>query len=168
MQRESVVGPRRHLDVLAAGDEHARQIRDVARVRAQHLVPWIDDRLEGDIQRLAHPRRHDDLGARVVVHSVQPLQVARDRVPQLDEAVVRRVVGLAVLEAADRRLPDVIRRHEVRLSDPERDHAVHARQQVEEAADPRRRDRLHVLRDIPPVCVPVRHARIPARCWSRR
>ena len=37
----------------AAGEQHARQVGDVAGIGAQHFVAGIEDRLERDVQRLA-------------------------------------------------------------------------------------------------------------------
>ena len=64
---------------------------------------------------------------------------------QLDETVVRRVVRLAVLDALDRGLSDLVGRDEIRLADAERDDALHAGEEVEEAPDAGRRDGLDVL-----------------------
>ena len=136
MQREAVRRARRHLHVHAAREHDVRQIRDVTGIRAQHFVARVDDRRQRDVERLADAGRDDDLRARVVVHAVQPVEVPRDGMPQLDEPVVGGVVRLAILDAANRGLANLVRRHEVRLPDAQRDHALHARKQVEEPPDP--------------------------------
>ena len=73
------------------------------------------------------------------VDAVQALEVRRQRPPELDGAEVRRVVGPALAQALDARLDDLARRVEVGLPHPEADDVVHRREDVEEAADARRR-----------------------------
>ncbi len=148
VEGEAVLGTRRHLRVRATGEENTREIGDVARIGAQHLVALIDDGGERDVQRFADAGGRDDLGAGVVVDAVQALQVARDGGAQLDEAIVGRVVGLAILDALDGGLANLVRGDEVRLAHAERDHALHAREEVKEAPDAGGGDGLDVLGDV--------------------
>jgi hypothetical protein len=85
--------------------------------------------------RLGDADRDDHLVLRAVAHRVVLLDVGGDRAAQLDQAEVRGVVGLALLEGVDRGLADVPGRVEVGLADAERDHVLHLRDDLEEVAD---------------------------------
>src|SRR5438132_8024206 len=65
-------------------------------------------------------------------HCVTGVQTSA--LPILD-AVIRRVLGPALFDRADRGLAEALGSDEVRFADPERDHALDPRHKVEEAAD---------------------------------
>ncbi len=59
-EREVVLGERRHGHGHAMRERDARMIADVARLVKHHLVAGIDERAEGDVERLAHADGDED------------------------------------------------------------------------------------------------------------
>src|SRR5205823_14337138 len=82
---------------------------------------------------------------RVVRDAAQLLRVRRDRLAEREEAPVRRVLGLPLLDGADRRLAERVGGDEVRLADAERDNPGQAGGEVEELADAARGQPAHAL-----------------------
>ena len=105
------------------------------------LVAGVDRRPQGEVDGLRRADGDEDLAGRVVADAVAALEVVGDRLPQLERAVVARVVGPLGAEARDPGLDDLGRRGEVGLPHPEADDVLHRRRDVEEAPDPRREAR---------------------------
>src|SRR5438093_890882 len=78
---------------------------------------------------------HQDVAVGVVRDAAKPRGVLADRLAQRLDAVIRRVLGPALFDRADRGLAEALGSDEVRFADPERDHALDPRHKVEEAAD---------------------------------
>ena len=131
----------------AAGEHDRRDVRDVRRLVEDHLVARVAGRPQGEIDRLRRADRDQQLGRGVVADAVAALEVVGERLPQLDRAVVRGVVGPAGVERPDAGGDDPLRRVEVGLPHPEADDVVHRREDVEEPADPRRRHGADALRE---------------------
>src|SRR5207237_9854782 len=67
-----------------------------------------------------------------------------DRLAKRSDPVVRRVLRLAFRDRSNGRVAEALRGDEVGLTDTERDDAFGARDKIEEAPDPARRDALHL------------------------
>jgi hypothetical protein len=145
VQGEVVVEGGRDRDDRAAGEDDRRDVGHVRRLVEDDLVARIAGRPQGEVHRLRGPDGDQDLGRRVVRHAIAALQVLRERAPELDRAEVGRVVRPALAPALDARLDDLAWGVEVRLPHPEADDVVHRRDDVEEAADARRRHRADTL-----------------------
>ena len=141
-----VLFARPHRDRGAAREDDRRQVGDVGRVREDDLVTGVDDRRHRRHERLGRPDRDDDLALGVVAHAVQPLEMGRERGPELDRAVVARVVGATLAQRPDAGLDDRRGRVEVGLAHAEADDVGHRVEDVEEAPDARWRDLANALR----------------------
>ena len=129
-----------------AAREHDRgDVGDVRRLVEHDLVARVAGRAQGEVDGLGRADRDQDLGRRVVPDAVQPLEMRGQGPPELDGAEVRGVVGPALAQALDARLDDLARGVEVGLPHPEADDVVHRREDVEEAADARRRHHADAL-----------------------
>src|SRR2546426_827480 len=84
--RQPVLGPPRHRPRRPAREERARTIRDIARLRDDHLVARVQDGAQRQVQPLADAARDQHLVLRVVLDAVVPVQVGRHRLPQLQKA----------------------------------------------------------------------------------
>src|SRR5438309_8821283 len=126
----------------SSGEHDAGDVRDVRRVGDDDLVAVVERRTEREIDRLGNTDGHEDFAVRVVSDTTQLLGVVADSLAKRADAVVGRVFGVPILDRPDRGLPEAIGRDEVRLTDPERDHALGARDEIEEPSDPARRDAL--------------------------
>jgi hypothetical protein len=141
------------LDVCPHGHNHAARQHDiglvsnVAGVGHDHFVAGIEQCAQRRINTLADAHGDHDLGARVILKPVAPLEVGRDGLTQLQCAVVGGVVGLTLLDGLDARLANVVRSDEIRLADAEGDDVLHGSRDVEEPADARWLDSSHALRE---------------------
>ena len=145
VEREVVLEAGRDVADDAAGEDDGRDVGDVRGLVEDHLVARVAGRPQREVDGLRGADRDQQLRRRVVGDAVAPLEVRGERAPQLDRAVVARVVGPAVVERADAGGDDPLGRVEVGLPHPEADDVVHRREDVEEAADSRRRDGEHAL-----------------------
>src|SRR6185436_18203468 len=97
-----------------------------------------------EVDGLRYADGHDDLAVHVVPDAAQLLGVLADRFAKRPDPVVRRVLGLAFLDGADGGLAEALGRDEVRLPDAERDRALDAGDEIEEAPDAAGRDARHL------------------------
>ena len=130
----------------AAREHDGRHVGDVRRLVEDDLVARVAGGAQREVDRLRGADRDQQLGRRVVGDAVQALEVAGQRLAELERPEVARVVGAPFAEALDTRLHDRPGGVEVGLPHPEADDVVHRREDVEEAADPRRRDAAHAFR----------------------
>ena len=140
IEREVVLEPGRDPDRRPAGERDRGHVGDVRRLVQDHLVTGVAGRPQGEVDRFGRADGDEDLGRRVVADAVATVEVGRQRPAQLDRPVVARVVGPTAHQAGHAGLDDVGRGVEVGLPHPEADDVVHRRQDVEEPADPGRRD----------------------------
>ncbi len=131
---------------LAMRERNARAVGDVARLVIKHLVAGIDHRAQRKIEAFGNAHRDENLRRRIVSQAVIGRDVLRDRFPQLHQAEIGRVAGLAAFERVDRRFADMPRGDEVGLADAERNDALHRLHDLEEVTDARARDIAHVVR----------------------
>jgi hypothetical protein len=121
VQAEPVRLANRDRDRRAADPVHQRFVDGVARIRNDDLVAVVDERLDRvEHDALAAHRDEDGFGSDR--EALASGGVVGDRGPQLGNAGVRRVVGLALVERPLGRRPDVGRGVEVGLADLEMDH----------------------------------------------
>ncbi len=106
-----------HDDGDAVGHLDAGRVADVAGLVIDHLVPRIQYRTEGDVERLGDADGDEDLRLGIVGHAELLLNVLADRHAQRFEAEVGGVARLALFERANHRLADRPRRRFVRLAD---------------------------------------------------
>ena len=136
---EVVALPHRKRNRSRADELHQRAIDGISRIRDDHLVARLHQRQEREQQQvLASRRQHDVLHARG--HSRRACHVAGGRLPNLGDAARRGVVRRAILDRAHRRIGDVLRCGEVRLTDLQMDdlpslclEAARVRQHLESA-----------------------------------
>ena len=107
----------RHGDGLAAREDRAGLIGDVARLRDEDFVARREDGAHDEVERLADADRHEDVRVSIVGAVVLLLVVLGNLLAQLGQAAVGRVRGVALLKAVDAALADGPRRDEVRLAD---------------------------------------------------
>ena len=107
----------------------------------------VEGDVDGELEGLADAGGDHDLGRRVVADAVEALEVVGEGLSQLQEAVVRGVVGAALVQGADGGLGEMAGRVEVGLADAEGDDVLHAADEVEEAADAGGGDALHAAGD---------------------
>ena len=146
IQGEVVLETGRHVADRPTGEYDGRHVRDVRGLVEDDLVAGIAGCPQGEVHRLRRADGDQHLGRGVVGDAVAPLEVGRERLPELERPVVARVMRPAVVKRADAGRDDPLRRIEVRLPYPEADDVVHRREDVEEAADPGRWNRAHALR----------------------
>ena len=137
---EVVCFVRRHRDRDGASQDDARHVRDVAGIGEDDLVALVERRAHREIDGFGDADRDEDLAGGVVPDAAEPRGVLADRLAQLEDAVVRGVLRAALADRADRRLAEALGRHEVGLSDAQRNHAFEAGGEIEVLADPARRD----------------------------
>ena len=137
IEREVVLVAGRDMPHDAAREDDGRHVGDVRRLVEDDLVTRVAGGAQREVDRLRGADRDQQLGRRVVVDAVQALQVAGQRLAELERPVVARVVGAPFAEALDARLHDRPGRVEIGLPHPEADDVVHRGEDVEEAADPR-------------------------------
>ncbi len=134
-QPEPVLEGGRHRHRLGPGQRDHGPVRHVARLVIGDLHAGLGHGPNRQIQPLAHPDGHQNLGVRVVGHPERALHVGRDRPPQLERAPVGGVAGGPVIEGKDRSLANLPRRDEVGLADAEADHVLPRADDLEEVAD---------------------------------
>src|SRR5439155_23224329 len=103
------------------------------------LVAGVEDGAEGEIQAVAHADGDKDLFLRIVVDTERLLKVGSNRRSQGRDPSIRRILREAALKRVDGGLADPPGGDEVRFADAERNHIVHAGNDVEEAPDARGR-----------------------------
>ena len=103
----AALGIRGHEDRPSPRQRDRRVEVRVARVGHENLVARVDPDHERERQRLHGAHGHEHLRARVDPVPVDPLELLRDRLPELQVARVRRVLGEAVAERLAARLDDV-------------------------------------------------------------
>ena len=130
----------------AAREHDGRNVGNIRRLVEDDLVARVAGGTQREVDRLRGTDRDQQLGRRIVGDAVQALEVAGQRLAELERPVVARVVGAPFAEALDARLHDRPGRVEVRSPHPEADDVVHRGEDVEEAADAGRRHGSHTLR----------------------
>ncbi len=135
VRREVILHAGGDRDRHAEGHDDARRIADVARLVVEHFVAGIQQRAQGEVDRLGDADGDDDFGARIVGDAEVLLHVAADGRAQLGQAEIGGVVRAALLERIDRRLADVPGRVEIGLADAEGDDLLLLRDDVEKLTD---------------------------------
>ena len=107
----------RHGDGLAAREDRAGLIGDVAWLWDEDLIARREDGAHDEVERLTDADRHEDVGVGVIGAVVLFCVMAGNLLAQFGQAAVGRVRGVALLEAVDAALADGPRRDEVRLAD---------------------------------------------------
>ena len=100
-------------------------IGDIARLVIKNLVAGIHNRPQRDVERFADANGHEDFRLRIVLNVKIVRDISADGLAQFQQAEIGCVTGLAVFERIDRGFPDVPRRREARLTNPERDDILH-------------------------------------------
>ena len=127
-------------DRHAVGKEDGRPVGDVARLVVKHLIARVEQRAQGQVQRLAHTDGDQHLVLRVVIGAKHLADVAGQCAAQFQVAEIAGVVGGAAFEGKDGGFADMPGCVEVRLADAQADHVLHRRDDVEEVANARARD----------------------------
>ena len=118
VEREVVLEAGRHQARHAAREHDRRHVGHVRRLVEDDLVARVAGGPQREVQRLGRPDRDEDLARRVVADAVASLEVIGERSPQLERAVVARVVGAALAQRLDAGLDDDPGRVEVGLARP--------------------------------------------------
>ena len=88
IEREVVLEAGRDMADDAAREHDRRDVGDVRRLVEDDLVARVAGRPEREVDRLRRADRDQELGRRVVADAVPALEMARQRAPQLERAVV--------------------------------------------------------------------------------
>ena len=94
------------------------------------LVPRLQQTAEGQIQALTAAHGDQGLADGLILQVKPPLQIAADGPAQVGESGVGGVLGKALFQGVDARIPDVPGGLEVRLSHAQGDGVVHLRHDV--------------------------------------
>ena len=100
-----------------------------------HFVPRIQHRTEGDVERLRHSHRHQNLRLRIIRGAEVLRHVLADADAQRFETEVRGVARLAFFQRADHRLTDRPRGWLVGFTDAERNDIGATDDEFEEIAN---------------------------------
>ena len=103
---------------------HAGNVGHIGGFNHQHFVSRIHQRTQRQINPLACTHCNKDL-IRPVIVQIELFQILRCRRTQLHGTAVVGVLRLGAPDGGDRRLPDMLRRLEVRLPDAKRQSPVH-------------------------------------------
>ena len=133
-QAELILGPGGDGHGHAAGELGDRLIADKAGFRDDDLVPRLDQRADGQVDRFAAAHRDQGL-FRLVLQFKAARQIAADLGPQFLEPGVGRVLGAALFQTADARVAHAPRRFEVRLPHAQGDTVGHIGRQVKKFSD---------------------------------
>ena len=122
---ESVRNRARNLDALRACKLNERLVRNPRRRRQQHFITaaWLDDRLQGHVNRVLRADRHRDLFKRSL-DAVLDREFARDCLACGLVTGRWRVLRHALLERGNGDALDVLRCIKVGFAHGERDHVV--------------------------------------------
>ena len=117
VEREPARGASRHRNRCPAGQHDRRGMRRVGGVGDDHFVAGIDNRTGGEVEPFRDSCRDQELVLRVVAELITAFEVAADRFTQVEQAQIRRVVGLTLFNRADGGFADRPGRDEIGLAD---------------------------------------------------
>ena len=126
---------------------HAGRVADIAGLVVNDLIARVEHRAQGQVERLAHPHGHQHLGLGIVADTEMLLHVAGDALAQFQQTQVGSVLGATAFQSVNRRLTNVPRRGEVRLTHAQRNHARGVLDEFEEVADAGARNPRDVVGD---------------------
>ena len=127
--------PRFHAHGSSARENHAGAVADIAGFRHQHLVAGGKHGPQGYVNGFAGAHGDDHLRVRVVRRVIAPLQITADLLTQRQQTAIGRILRLAVHNAVNGGIADVIRRNEVRLAHAEGNRVLHGGGQIKETAN---------------------------------
>ena len=105
------------------------------RLALDSLSIRIDQGQHGILERLAHTHCHQQLTAWIIGHTIQVLKMSGKGFADLYRARIRCVGSFALLQRANTRRADDIRRHKIRLANPQRDNIIHRCSNIKKAPD---------------------------------
>ncbi len=111
------------------------RIRHKAGLWNEDFVAGIQNGEHGCLHRLAHAHGGKHLRLHVVRHAISILQIGYDRLAKVLASGVGGVTCGAVVERVDTGLHSGLRRHEVGLTNAQRDHIIHGGGNLKEAPD---------------------------------
>src|SRR5258706_503342 len=114
---EAVLDMRARGGNRSAGEDHVRLVGDIARIRDDDLVVWIEQRAHGGVDAFANADRDHDLRRRVVGDTVATRDEVGDGLTQLERAVIGGIVRLAQLDGGNASLANVLGSDEIWLTD---------------------------------------------------
>ena len=129
----------------AACEDHAGGVADIAGFWHQYLFAGVEQSPQRQINALAGPYRDQNFILGVIGNMETVVHIGGDLLPQFQKAPVAGVLGLAVQNAVDGRVADVVGRDEVRLANAQRDRAGDGGRHIEEFADAGFGHRRHAL-----------------------
>src|SRR5947209_9270526 len=100
-----------------------------------HFITWIDNRPHCQVYAFANPNGHQQLRPGIIAESVAALQHGRDILTEFEQAKVRGVLRMPLLNRAYTRLADMLRSDKVRLTNTERDHIWHCVNNIEKLSN---------------------------------
>ena len=122
---------------LSARHQHAGLVRNIARLRQQHLIARIEHDSQGNIDRLAASYGHERLIIESVMQIETALEIIADFLTQLDKTCVRGIMSSSSLKRVYALLADMPGRVKIRLAHAERYRVLHFRDNVKELPDAR-------------------------------
>ncbi len=138
-------------EVRGGVDEHGGPVAELrkklvegeVRLGDQHLVPRVHEGGAGQEQPAGGPGCDERIAG---VGAGAALQVLPDPIPQFGDPLGDGVPVGPLADRPDRRLPDRLRRREMRLAEAEVDHPLHRLDEVEHLPDARDLDVVQALR----------------------
>src|SRR5579884_584814 len=97
-----------------------------------HFIAWIDNRPHCQIYAFAHTNGHQQLRPGIIAESVAALQHGRDLLTEFEQAKVRGVLCMPLLNRAYTGLTDMLRFYYNGTTTTERDHVWHCVNNIEE------------------------------------
>lgn len=119
----------------STGKDDARAVGNVARLVVEHFVTRVQHGSQRNVDRLRYTDGNQDLAERLVMHSEMLSDILCNRASKTGQTEIGGVSGAPLFKGIDRCLPDMPWSRKVRLADSQRDHIVHALNDLKKVTD---------------------------------
>ncbi len=135
IQCKKIINTRLHRLGRTVSHHHRGSVAHIAGLMVQHLIPWIQQTTQRQVNSLAHSHRGQNLTQRVIFHMEEIRHILADSAAQTLQAIVTCVSRMSLLQGRNGSLADIPRGHEIRLANAQGDNILAARSQVEKLTD---------------------------------